>query len=299
MAMTANVKAAPDENVGPRWVTWLAFAIVVILGGSNAVAIRFSNLELPPFWSAAIRFAAAAVVFWAIVLVRRIQVPKGRALAGTLLFGALDVGVGGALMYWGLVHVPAGPAMTVLSLGPLLTFFLAWAHRQERFRWQGLVGAVVAVGGMLIGVGSAVGSSIPLFPVLALVAAAVAVAEAAVLYKLFPRSDPVAANALGLTVGAIILAILSLMAGESWSLPATRTAWTAYAYLVLGGSVTLFYLYLNVLRRWTASAASYSYLLFPVVTIVIAACLASEVISPRFLVGSVVVLVGVWAGTIA
>jgi len=299
MAMTANVKAAPDENVGPRWVTWLAFAIVVILGGSNAVAIRFSNLELPPFWSAAIRFAAAAVVFWAIVLVRRIQVPKGRALAGTLLFGALNVGVGGALMYWGLVHVPAGPAMTVLSLGPLLTFFLAWAHRQERFRWQGLVGAVVAVGGMLIGVGSAVGSSIPLFPVLALVAAAVAVAEAAVLYKLFPRSDPVAANALGLTVGAIILAILSLMAGESWSLPATRTAWTAYAYLVLGGSVTLFYLYLNVLRRWTASAASYSYLLFPVVTIVIAACLASEVISPRFLVGSVVVLVGVWAGTIA
>jgi drug/metabolite transporter (DMT)-like permease len=278
---------------------WLAFVIVVILGGSNPVAIRFSHLELPPFWSAAIRFAAAAVVFWAIVLVRRLQVPKGRALTGALVFGALNVGVSGALMYWGLVYVPASLTMTILSLGPLFTFFLAWAHGQESFRWRGLIGAVVAAAGMLVGVGNAVGPSIPLLPILALVAAAVAIAEAAVLFKLFPRSDPIVANALALTIGAIILVVISLIVGEAWSLPATRIAWTAYAYLVLGGSVALFYLYLNVLQRWTASATSYSYLLYPVATIAITACLADEVISPRFLVGSAIVLVGVWAGAIA
>jgi drug/metabolite transporter (DMT)-like permease len=299
MVMTVGAKAFSHQNIESRWVLWLAFVVVVILGGSNAVAIRFSNLELPPFWGAGIRFAAAALMFWAIVLVRRVQVPKGRALAGTVVFGALNVGMSGALMYWGLVHVPASLSMTVLSLGPLLTFFLAWVHGQETFRWRGLVGSVVAIGGMLIGVGSVVGSSIPLLPVLALIAAAAAVAEAAVLYKLFPRSDPVAANALALTVGAFIQLVISLAAGEAWSLPATRSAWTAYAYLVLGGSVTLFYLYLNVLQRWMASAAAYSYLLFPVVTIVIAAYLGNEVISPRFLVGSAIVLLGVWAGAIA
>jgi drug/metabolite transporter (DMT)-like permease len=299
--MQSNVtdKATPDESVRSRCLMWLAFVSVVILGGSNPVAIRFSHLELPPFWSAAIRFTAAAVVFWAIVLVRRLQVPKGRALTGALVFGALNVGVSGALMYWGLVHVPASLTMTILSLGPLLTFFLAWAHRQEAFRWRGLLGAVVAVAGMLIGVGNAVGPSIPLLPILALIAAAVAIAEAAVLFKLFPRSDPIVANALALTIGAIILVVISLIVGEAWSLPATRTAWTAYAYLVLGGSVALFYLYLNVLQRWTASATSYSYLLYPVATIVITAWLANEVISPRFLVGSAIVLVGVWAGAIA
>ena len=249
MHSSVTAKAAPDGSIGSRWPMWLAFVIVVILGGSNPVAIRFSHLELPPFWSAAIRFAAAAVVFWAIVLVRRIRVPRGRALIGALVFGALNVGVSGALLYWGLVHVPASLTMTILSLGPLLTFFLAWAHGQEAFRWRGLLGAVVAVAGMLIGAGNALGSSIPLLPILALVAAAVAVAEAAVLFKLFPASDPAAVNALALTVGAIILMVISLIAGEAWGLPATRTAWTAYAYLVLGGSVTLFYLYLNVLQR--------------------------------------------------
>jgi drug/metabolite transporter (DMT)-like permease len=175
MQSSVTAKAAPDESVGSRWVTWLAFAIVVILGGSNPVAIRFSHLELPPFWSAAIRFAAAAGVFWAIVLVRRVGVPKGLALTGALVFGVLNVGVSGALMYWGLVHVPASLTMTILSLGPLLTLFLAWAHGQESFRWRGLIGAIVAVAGMLVGVGNAVGSSIPLLPMLALVAAAVAI----------------------------------------------------------------------------------------------------------------------------
>ena len=46
-----------------------------------------------------------------------------------------------------------------------------------------------------------------------------------------------------------------------------------FAYLVLIGSVVLFYLYLYVLARWTASATAYSFLLFPVVTVLIAAWL--------------------------
>ena len=70
--MTVGAKAFSHQNIESRWVLWLAFVVVVILGGSNAVAIRFSNLELPPFWGAGIRFAAAALVFWAIVLVRRV-----------------------------------------------------------------------------------------------------------------------------------------------------------------------------------------------------------------------------------
>ena len=35
--------------------------------GGNAVAIRFSNAELPPFWGATIRLGLAAVVLWLIV----------------------------------------------------------------------------------------------------------------------------------------------------------------------------------------------------------------------------------------
>ncbi|HEY6102605.1 MAG TPA: hypothetical protein VI007_05190 [bacterium] len=42
-----------------RWIP-AAFLAVVIIGGSNFVAVRFSNRELPPFWGASIRFFASA-----------------------------------------------------------------------------------------------------------------------------------------------------------------------------------------------------------------------------------------------
>lgn len=279
--------------------TILAFSLMILLGGSNAVAVRFSNLELPPFWGAAFRFAAAALILWVIVLFRRIQIPRGRTLYGILIYGALTVGINYAFLYWALVYVTASLTMVMGTLVPLITFFLAWAHGQESFRWRGLIGAVIAFAGIFVGVGAEIGSSVPLLPLLALIAGGIALSEGSVLIKFYPRSNPLVVNAIALSFGSVILYLISLIAGEVRSLPTSSSTWIAYAYLVLGGTVVLFYLYLYVLQRWTASATSYSFLLFPVATILIASWLADEVISPRFLVGGVFVLVGVWLGAFA
>jgi drug/metabolite transporter (DMT)-like permease len=63
--------------------------------------------------------------------------------------------------------------------------------------------------------------------------------------------------------------------------------------------VVLFYLFLFLVRRWTASATSYLFVLFPFVTVVLAAWLAHETVTAAFLGGGVLVLVGVWVGTLA
>lgn len=65
------------------------------------------------------------------------------------------------------------------------------------------------------------------------------------------------------------------------------------------GSVVLFGLYLFVLRRWTASAVSYVTLLMPLVAVPFAAALISEEVSPPFLVGAAIALVGVYVGAFA
>jgi drug/metabolite transporter (DMT)-like permease len=121
-------------DVQPQNLVWLAFFVVVLVGGSNAVAVRVSNLELPPFWGAAVRFGGAAIVFWLIVLGRRITLPQGRALAGATVAGLLSVGASYAFLYWSLTQVQAGLAMLVLAFVPLFTFVLALIHRLERFR---------------------------------------------------------------------------------------------------------------------------------------------------------------------
>jgi drug/metabolite transporter (DMT)-like permease len=58
-------------------------------------------------------------------------------------------------------------------------------------------------------------------------------------------------------------------------------------------------LYHQVLARWTASATTYSFLLFPVATAAIAALLAGEVVTASFAMGGGLVLAGVWFGAIS
>ncbi len=274
----------------------LAFVLLVTLGGSNAVAVRFSNLELPPFWGAASRFLLASAIFWAIVFVRRIEIPRGRGLYGMILYGSLSVGASYAFLYWGLVEVQAGMAMVIAATVPLLTLFFARLHRIEPFRWRALAGAIVALAGIALAVSDQLGTTVPVASFLSLLAGSVCIAEATVIFKLFPSVDPMATNALAVTTGMLMLLAISLIAGEHWVSPLASAALPAYLYLVLVGTVGLFYLYLYVLNRWSASATSYSFLLFPVSTVSLGALLAGEQVSIRFLFGAVLVMGGVWIG---
>lgn len=292
-------KSAQNKRNSLEWLTMLAFFGLVVIGGSNAVAVRFSNFDLPPFWGAALRFASAALLFWVAAILRGVKLPRGRALAGIVIYGILTVGISYALLYWALLFVQASLTMVVGALAPLLTFFFALAHGQEKFRWQGLIGGLVAFAGILFGIGDQIGQEVSLLPLFAVLLGFAAISEGAVLYKTFPKSSPLVVNAVAQTTGALMLLAISLIAGESWQLPGTQEAWTAYLYLVFAGSFAMFYLILYVLDRWTASATSYTFLLFPVVTIIIGSWLADEVISTRFLIGTAIVMVGVWVGAIA
>jgi drug/metabolite transporter (DMT)-like permease len=274
----------------------IAFILLAVFAGGNPVAVRFSNSGLPPFWGATLRFSAAAVIFWMIVLLRGIALPKGRALVGAVIYGLLSIGAAYAALYWGLVRAPAGLAGAVLALAPLMTLLFASAHGVERFRWRGLIGAVVATVGILVGVVGGFGGAVPVLSVLALVAGVACIAEASVVFKLLPKGNPMAYNAVSLTTGIPLLAVLSLLMGERWTLPTSASTWAAYAYLVVIGSVVVFSLSLYVLSRWTASATSYVFLLMPVATVILAALLAGEVITPSFVIGAALVIAGVWLG---
>lgn len=128
-----------DRRGVPDGSTLAAFVLSVTLAGGNAVAIRSTSCEtceLAPFWGAASRFLLAALIFAVIALALRVRMPRGRALIGAVVYGTIQFGGGFGFVFWGLVHAPAGLAQSLLASVPLLTFALALAHRQERFRWQ-------------------------------------------------------------------------------------------------------------------------------------------------------------------
>lgn len=275
------------------------FAAVVVAGGLNAVAVRYSNQELPPFWGGAVRLLPAALILGAVAVTRRATLPRGAALVGIVLYGVLGFAVSYALLYFGLVAAPAGAAAVAVSLVPLMTLVLAPLHGLERFRWQALAGAALSAIGVGVVFADQLGANVGPASLVALLLGAATVAESSIVLKRFPRSDAAVTNALGMVIGAPLLIALSIGVGEAQVLPQQPTTIVALAYLILIGSVFLFMGFLYVLQRWTASAASYQLLFMPLVTLPAAALLRGEAISGAFALGGAIVLVGVYVGAIA
>jgi drug/metabolite transporter (DMT)-like permease len=288
----AKTSALPDSK------TLIAFGFFILLAGGASVAVRITYGELPPFYSGAARFVLAGLVFWILLFLRRIPFPRGQALLGAALFGTLSVGLAFTFIAWGLVETPASTYQVLMALVPLLTIFLAFFHGVERIRWQGLLGSLLAVGGIAVVVGGAGSNGLSLPHILAIIAGAVCLAEAGVIAKKFPRSHPIATNAIAMTIGAIILGSISLITREQWVIPTQIDTWIALGYLIVFVTFFVFLLYLYVLGRWTASGTSYGFVIIPLVTIVVASNLAGEQITMSFIAGGVLVLAGVLVGAL-
>ena len=283
----------PDKRV------LLAFALMVVLGGGNAIAIRFTVMELPPFWGAALRFGGAAALLWAVVIVRRIPLPPRRAIPGTLLFGVLSFGVAWAFIYTGLRTVKPGMAQVLMALTPLLTFFLAILHKQEAFRWRGLLGALVAMTGVGWVFIDHLDANASVLPMLAIVAGAACLGESLVLLKRLFGADPMMLNAVGMSTGAAFLLGLSRVTREAWRLPTLRVTWLSILYVVVIGTVVFFSLLTFVVKHWSASASSYGLVIMPLETVALSAWITGETLDAALLIGGALVLIGVWIGALS
>lgn len=278
-------------------VALAAFVVGSVLAGGNAVGVRFSNRELDPFWGATLRFALAAAMMLVVVAATRRAVPTGRALVGAAVYGLLAFGGAFAFAFYALVDLEAGFGQILLSIVPLVTVLLGALQRQERLTGAGLVGAVIAFVGVVVMSGQSLGA-IPIGSVLAAVGAAICFAEAALTVRRFPQVDPIVLNAVGMSVGAVFLAVLTFVSGNEITLPTKGETWAAVAYMVVIGSGVVFTLYVLVLRYWDASRANYSFVLIPPFTIIYSAWLLDEQVGPALAVGGALVLVGVYIGAL-
>lgn len=275
----------------------MAFVLVVLVGGANQVAVRFSNRERAPFWGASLRFAIAGALLLGFVVAAHLAIPRGRALAGTLAYGVVNFGAAYAFAYWGLLSAPAALASAVLASVPLLTLLLAASVGLEPFRWRGAIGGAAALFGIVVMFADQITASVSPQAMLTLLASAACVAAATVIVKRIAGSHPVTTNAIATLPGIGLLLALSFLAGESRVLPARGETQFAVRFLSLG-SLVLFTGFVFVVQRWTASATAYATVLFPVVTVGLGAALAREFVSPAFIAGAALVMAGTYVGAI-
>jgi drug/metabolite transporter (DMT)-like permease len=276
-----------------------AFITEAVLAGGNGVGIRISLRELSdsPLWAAFLRFAMATVLLVALMAVLRLPIPKGRALTGAVLYG-LCIGLAMGFGFYALLRIQAGFSQIVLALVPLTTLLLAVLHRQERLRLTALSGTLLAFLGIALMSWGGLHASVPLPSLLAVLGTVVCIAEATVLVRRFPAVHPVTMNAIGMAAGAGVVGAGAVLLGEPLDVPTHASTWAALGYLVVVGSVVVFWLYLVVLKYWAASRAAYGFVLIPIVTVLVSAWLDDERITRGLVFGGALVLIGVYVGAL-
>jgi len=276
----------------------MALIVGTVLAGGNAVGVRVSNRELDPLWGAGLRFLLAAGLLGTVMAVMRLALPRGRALVGVLLYGALIFGGAFSFAYYALVRIHAGLGQTLLALVPLATLLLAVLQRQERLRLAAVVGTLFSIAGIAVISGVSGPESVPALSLLAVFGAVLCFAQATVLVRHFPQVHPVTTNALGMAAGAVLLVALALLLDDSIALPKRDATWLALAYLVVLGSGPVFVLYLVVVRLWSASRAAYTFVVIPIVTVLLSAWIDDEPIGAGLVFGGLLVLAGVYIGAL-
>jgi len=283
--------AAPDPRV------LLAFAAIYLLWGATFLAIRVAVLEIPPFFTAGVRFLTAGALLYGFMRLRGQPPPSSaewRSLALTALF--LFVATYGAL-FWAEQYVPSGPTAVIEATLPLTTIGLeVFVFRHQPFRWRQL-GAVAlgfgAVAWLLLKGGR---ESFTVLPCLAILGGGIAWSLGAVLTRSMPRpaSPPLTAGAQMMLGGAVLL-VLSLATGELHAAPhISLRAAVALLYLIVGGSWLGFTAYVWLLARMPATrVASHAYV-NPLVAVALGYLVAGEELTPRMLLASCLVLASVF-----
>lgn len=224
--------------------------------------------------------------------------PRGRVLAGTILFGVLNFAAAVGLAYYAFVHVHAGFGQIVYALVPLAALLLAALQGQERISVRPIAGAVLAVAGVAALSEAPLRADVPPLALLALGLSLICVAQAAVMVRRLPPMHPITMNAVGSAAAAAILLPVSLLVGESPKVPPDATTWFALWYLVLIGSLVMVLLYLVVLARSEASRVAYVFVLSPFLTLILSAWLDNEAIGASLFLGGSLILAGVYVGAL-
>lgn len=273
----------------------LAFAAIYVLWGSTYLAIRIAVQLVPPLFAAGVRFFLAGTLLYAVMRLCGRPGPAGKEWGTLALLGSLMFVVTYGAVFWAEQYVPSGFTSVLEATLPLITIGLeVFVFRQQHFRWSLLVAIAVGfVGVLLLLLHNA--QHVAILPCAAILGGGIAWSLGAVLTRALPlpKSKGITAGAEMMFGGAVLL-ILSASLGEMHPFPhLSGKAVGALLYLVIAGSLIGFSAFVWLLGRMPATrVASHAYI-NPVVAVALGYFFAGEVVTPRMLLGTALIVASV------
>lgn len=292
--MSIAVDADADLRAGQRerWLIAAALLSLYLVWGSTYLAIKWALVGFSPFAMAAMRFAAAGLLFFAWLRAKGVAAPSRAQWKNLVVMGTLLLGVGNGLVCYAEQSVGSGLAAVAIASMPLWAAMFGAMYGRWPTRREALGLAIGFVGVILLNLGGDLAANPS--GAIALLISPLAWAFGSVWSRGRDLPSPMMSTAAQMLVAAPVLALATLLHGEGWIRPGIDAlAIGSLAYLAIFGSIVGFGAYVYLLDKVRpALATSYAYV-NPPIAVLFGVLLGGEALHRLDLVAMAIILAGV------
>ncbi|MBA3373522.1 MAG: DMT family transporter [Actinomycetota bacterium] len=235
----------------------------------------------------AARFVIAAVCMVGLLVLRRERLPRGRVLLALMALGGIGY-VGQSFTFFTAAQlIPASLASLLLYVYPAIVAVLAATFLRQRITGVRLLALLAALAGSALTVGQASGGT-PLGIAMALASAMFYSCYIIVGSRVTPHAGAVASTTVIISTAALVYTVLTVVQRPPF--PGDAGGWAAVAALALVSTVLAIGTFFAGLQRVGPADASTISALEPLVTVVLAAMVLGETVTPGQMVGGALIL---------
>ena len=276
---------------------WLLFIALGFMWGSSYLFIKLAVDDFGTFTLVALRLLVGALLLWAVVLVTRQELPRGRRIYGHLfVMGLVNIVIPFALITWAEQTVDSSLAAILTAPVPLFAIVIAplFLH-DEPIRVNGVFGLVVGFIGVVILTSRdlTVGDS-DLTGEVALLGAALSYAVGAVYARRNMRGvHPLIPAVFQVTFALLVSGAIAIVAERPWDARPDAEAIFSILWLGILGSGLAYLVVFRLFAAWGATRTTMVAYEIPVWGIVLGFLVLAEPVDIRLLIGTALVVGGV------
>ena len=279
--------------------TFFLFITPAFIWGSTWFAITFQLGQVDPLVSVFYRFALAGIILLLYCKIAGLNMkfkPLHHvfiALQGASLFG---------LNYWFVYKaemiLASGLVAIVFSTLIFMNIFLGTIFLSKKINSKVILGALLGFSGTILIFKPEI-SSFQLngdktFALLYCIAGVIFASSGNILsaYNQRNKLPVLQTNAIGMTYGALLVLLVILVSGKSFTLDSRETYYFSLFYLATFGSIIAFTTYLKLLGKIGTDKGAYATLVVPIIAITISSIFEEYPFTYFTLIGMVLILSG-------
>jgi drug/metabolite transporter (DMT)-like permease len=297
-----TMSLAPSIALPRRTFNWLPLIIGLfcLLWSFAFVAGKIGVTDCPPLILLTARFSLAGILILGVSALRGEGWQMNwRDVAVFAVLGVANNALYLGLGYTGLKTVSAGLGGLIVSANPVFTAMLAALFLGEALTWRKGIGLLLGIAGVgfIVWHRMSVGSD-SLHGILFTLASLASIVAGTILFKILaPKGSLWVGNGIQNLAGGLVLLPFALTFSSVGDVVPSMRLLGAFAFLVLGGSILAYLLWMHLLKVCGATAASAYHFLMPPLGMLFAFLVLGEHVEFRDLLGIIPVALGIYLVT--